>query len=172
MKTESTSIENLIELFFKGKTSNQEERELWLYFSGENIPEHLKQYREFFIYYSHDFMTELGTTKQLLMKNTKKRGGARAMMITASAVAAILVFVIIIPLVRSSGDCFDSYEGSYMIANGERIYDVELIQRQEKEIREMASLREKEYREIYAQSESRENELRDIMMIKDNKSNQ
>lgn len=171
MKTESTSIENLIEQFFKGKTSNQEERELWLYFSGENIPEHLKQYQEFFMYYSHDFMTELGASKQLLMKNTQKRGGARAMMITASAVAAILVFAII-PLFRSSGDRFDPYEGSYMIANGERIYDIELIQRQEKEIREMASLREKEYREIYAQSESRENELRDIMMIKDNKSNQ
>lgn len=167
MKTENTYIEHLIEKFFEGKTSNGEEKELWLYFSSENIPDHLKRHREFFLYYGNGFMIELGEIKRLSMKeDTQKKRRTKIMTtIAVSTVAAILIFAIVSPFAIPFGKRFDPYEGSYMVVNGERIYDIDLIKQQEKEIREMTATRQKEYQEIYTQSESRKNELRNIMMV-------
>lgn len=172
MKTEITHIEELIEKFFEGKTSNREEKKLWSYFSGEDIPDHLKQHKSFFLYYGNGFMTEVEGIKQSSMENPLKRGRVKVMTIAVSTVAAVLILAVISPVFyKPSGDRFDPYEGSYMLVNGEKIYNLELIKQQAKEIQMMAATREKEYREIYSQSESKRNELQDIMMIKTNKPN-
>lgn len=41
-------IEELIDHYFEGQTSCEEERELRRYFTSENIPEHLQMYRPLF----------------------------------------------------------------------------------------------------------------------------
>jgi hypothetical protein len=166
MKTEDTYIENLIKKFFEGKTSNGEEKELSLYFSGENIPDHLKQHKGFFLYYGNGFMREVEEIKRPLVKNTLKRRWVKIRTIAALTVAAIFVFAIIFPFVKLSGDHFNPYAGSYMLVNGEKIYNLELIKQQEKEIRMMIAARESEYREIYSQSELKKNELKNIMRLK------
>lgn len=156
MKNEHRHMENLIGKFFEGKTSNDEEKELWLYFSGDNIPDHLQEYREFFSYYRQDFMTEIGNIKPVLIQDKRKTKRARiGRIITVAAVAAILVFAVIFTFTKSSVNGFEPYEGSYMVINGEKIYDIELIKQQEKEIYEMVAAREKEYRDLYTRSEKR-----------------
>lgn len=42
-------IEELIERYFEGQTSCEEERELRCFFNRENVPEHLQVYRPLFI---------------------------------------------------------------------------------------------------------------------------
>lgn len=147
-------MEYLIGKFFEGKTSNDEEKELWLYFSGDNIPDHLEQYREFFLYYNDGLTKELGKRNPVLIRHNRKTERARIRrIITVAAVAAILVFAVIFTFTKSSVDGFEPYEGSYMVINGEKIYDIELIKQQEKEIYEMVAAREKEYRDLYTRSE-------------------
>ncbi len=165
MKTEKYT-EDLIKKFFEGKTSNEEENELWLYFSGKHIPDHLKQHKKFFSYYSNDFMKEVEEVKLPLIKNTLNKDQRRIRAIAILAVAAILIFAIIFPFIKSSGDRFDPYENSYMLVNGKKIYDIELIKQQEKDIREMSAKREKEYQKIYVESSLKKNELQNIMMLK------
>lgn len=165
MKFEHTYIEGLIEKFFEGKTSNKEEKVLWSYFSGEHIPDHLMQHKAFFLYYSHGFMTEVTGVKQSLTKHRMKGGRIRMMVMGISAVVAVLIFALVFFFFESPGERFDSYNGSYMLVDGEKVYDIELIRQQEGEIREMSASRDKEYQEIYVQSVSRKNELRNIMMV-------
>ncbi len=154
MKNEHHYMEYLIGKFFEGKTSNDEEKELWLYFSGNNIPDHLEQYREFFLYYNDGLTKELGKRNPVLIRHNRKTERARIRrIITVAAVAAILVFAVIFTFTKSSVDGFEPYEGSYMVINGEKIYDIELIKQQEKEIYEMVAAREKEYRDLYTRSE-------------------
>lgn len=154
MKNEHHYMEYLIGKFFEGKTSNDEEKELWLYFSGDNIPDHLEQYREFFLYYNDGLTKELGKRNPVLLRHNRKTERARIRrIITVAAVAAILVFAVIFTFTKSSVDGFEPYEGSYMVINGEKIYDIELIKQQEKEIYEMVAAREKEYRDLYTRSE-------------------
>ena len=45
---EYTYIENLLERFFEGETSNAEERELYAFFARPDLPEHLKSYKPLF----------------------------------------------------------------------------------------------------------------------------
>lgn len=154
MKNEHHYMEYLIGKFFEGKTSNDEEKELWLYFSGNNIPDHLEQYREFFLYYNDGLTKELGKRNPVLIRHNRKTERARIRrIITVAAVAAILVFAVIFTFTKSSVYGFEPYEGSYMVINGEKIYDIELIKQQEKEIYEMVAAREKEYRDLYTRSE-------------------
>ena len=49
MKTEEyKSIEDLLDRFFEGRTSNEEERVLYEFFARPDIPAHLERYREVF----------------------------------------------------------------------------------------------------------------------------
>ena len=52
MKTEEyKSIEDLLDRFFEGQTSNEEERVLYEFFARPDIPAHLERYREVFGYF-------------------------------------------------------------------------------------------------------------------------
>ena len=52
-------IEELMDRFFEGATSSQEERELFLFFSGDVIPQELAPYKPLFAYFKTDLQKEL-----------------------------------------------------------------------------------------------------------------
>ena len=52
------NIKNLLEKYFEGETSLQEEKELKNYFSSENIAPELLQYKSMFGYFSEEKTTE------------------------------------------------------------------------------------------------------------------
>ena len=163
MKNDLKYIESLAHKFFEGKTSNMEEKELWQYFSGEDITCELEEYKDLFRYFGSKFIEELKseTTTCAVHVHQKKRQMKIAWIILSS-VAAALILLMILPRFNR----FDPYEGSYMITNGNKFYNTELIKEQEREIRRMAAEKEKEYRQIYEQSEIKTNEIRDILMVK------
>jgi hypothetical protein len=47
-------IDRLIQKYEKGETSLEEEKEIRIFFSGENIPSHLTEYKAIFEYYSEE----------------------------------------------------------------------------------------------------------------------
>lgn len=163
MKENKIYIESLVHKFFEGKTSNKEEKELWQYFSGEDIPCELEEYKDLFRYFGGEFIEELKEEKKPSQGITgRKKLRIKIGFIAFTTVAAVLLFLIIIPQINK----FDPYEGSYMVIDGKKNYDTGLIKQQETEIRKMAAEREREYRQIYEQSEIKTNEIRDILMVK------
>ena len=56
MKTEEyKSIEDLLDRFFEGQTSNEEERVLYKFFARPDIPAHLERYRERWCFFHQNY---------------------------------------------------------------------------------------------------------------------
>ena len=59
---ENKHIEKLLKRFFEGQTSNDEEQRLYEFFAGNDIPEHLIQYKPVFAYFNEGIKEELNET--------------------------------------------------------------------------------------------------------------
>ena len=51
-------IEKLLKRFFEGQTSNDEEQRLYDFFAGDDVPEHLIQYKPVFVYFDEGIKEE------------------------------------------------------------------------------------------------------------------
>ena len=84
MKTEEyKSIEDLLDRFFEGRTSNEEERVLYEFFARPDIPAHLERYREVFGYFESGIALDFSETPELRLpakesSNKRKIGWAIA----------------------------------------------------------------------------------------------
>ncbi len=85
---ELAKIENLLEKYFEAETSIQEEAILQEYFAKDEVPEHLKQYKEIFNFFSNSLL-ETSSRTIALKKETK-----RTISIKWLSIAAMLVFFI------------------------------------------------------------------------------
>jgi hypothetical protein len=111
-------IQQLIERFLEGETSNAEEQTLYDYFSGENVAENLESYREMFQWYAAG-MPE------------KKTNPAKRSYIRWFAIAASLLLLVGIGFgvqqYQKQQEQYAIYEGSYIIRDGKKITDIKLI---------------------------------------------
>ena len=111
-------IQQLIERFLEGETSNAEEQTLYDYFSGENVAENLESYREMFQWYAAG-MPE------------KKENPAKRSYIRWFAIAASLLLLVGIGFgvqqYQKQQEQYAIYEGSYIIRDGKKITDIKLI---------------------------------------------
>ena len=55
---ESVRIEQLLDRYFEAETTLEEEKFLQDYFNGANIPAHLEQYKDMFVYFSESSSEE------------------------------------------------------------------------------------------------------------------
>ncbi len=85
---ELAKIENLLEKYFEAETSIQEEAILQEYFAKDEVPEHLKQYKEIFNFFSNSLL-ETSSRTIALKKETK-----RTISIKWLSIAAMLVFFV------------------------------------------------------------------------------
>lgn len=124
-------IEELIEKFFEGLTSIQEEKELYKYFSEEReLPENLKQYKTLFQYFETELEDELLQTFELkndVMADTLEQSKPNTLLnkkwiFVVSAVAASLLLLFVVKSFDNAVD-FNIYEGSYVKRDGVVIYD-------------------------------------------------
>lgn len=111
-----TEIEELIDDFFEGKTSNREEELLYDYFAQGRYPEHLAKYAPIFI----GIKNELHPANKPILK----RGLLRYWPVGAIA-ACLVVAAINLPLFRKAEP--NPFEGSYMIVNNQKITDMEIL---------------------------------------------
>ena len=97
-------IQNLMDRFFEGETSNAEEKELYLFFTQKDLP---KQFDE--------------ATKTEVSEKKRKVVSFQKIAWTALAVAASLLLVFVIgSRIQKENNNFNPYEGSYMVKNGVR----------------------------------------------------
>jgi len=114
-------IEEQIDRFFEGETSQEEEKELYAFFAGEEIPEHLQPYQSLFRYFENEIATEIQQETTTL----PRRRNLRPLWI--SIAASLLLAALTSLFFFEKADTFDEFEGSYIIRNGERITDLNVI---------------------------------------------
>lgn len=153
-------IENLIQKFYDGKTSNAEEKELFAYFQQENIPPELEEHKEIFLYMGNGFIEEIRQLPPSTIGTERKK--YMPVLKWALSVAAVILLVFTIKSFLNQPD-MTGYEGSYMIKNGKKIYDPELIKQEERWIWEMSAAKEKEIQEIYEESDRKREEQYEIL---------
>ena len=87
---EIDKIEELVEKYLEGNTSLQEEKELKTYFSSDDVPVHLKQYKEVFGFYGE---AKKETSKEIILSkkpNNKKWIGIAASIVLVTMIATYL----------------------------------------------------------------------------------
>lgn len=125
-KCEDTEV--LIERFFEGQTSNAEEQYLYDFFAGADIPAHLLPYKPVFAYFDAGLQAECeGQTAPVHRISDKKKSAYTKWMLLGTAAAAVLLAFLLLNLFSIGEKSFDPYEGSFIIRNGVRITDPEVI---------------------------------------------
>jgi hypothetical protein len=123
MEKEYKHIEELLERFFEGETSNGEERILYQYFTQEDVPEHLRRYKRVFAYFETGIAGEIEQPAPVVALPQRKS----RRVIWAGIAASFLILLASSLFFIQKNASFDPYEGSYIIRNGERITDINRI---------------------------------------------
>ena len=128
MEKKIKDIETLLARFFEGETTNEEERQLYLFFRQEELPGELAKYRQVFKYFETGLAEELGCPhgqETGSSNDAQARSRVRKFWLVWGSVAAsfLLILSTSIYLLTMQGP----YEGSYIIRNGVRITDLDLI---------------------------------------------
>ena len=126
MKQDYKRIEELIERFFEGQTSNEEERELYNFFSSDNVPKHLLPYRQVFAYFESGINEEEPNHQEIERKNMQSTRNGKIRM-WASIAASLLIFISLGIYHFTREKEFNPYEGSYIIRNGIKITDPKIV---------------------------------------------
>jgi hypothetical protein len=128
---EQEKIEDMLNRFFEGQTSGEEEQTLYRFFRQDGLPAHLARYKPVFRYFETGLAEELPAASVAPPRILPPR---RAVLtVLAAAILAGCIFCL--PCRKT--EPFDPYEGSYIIRNGVRITDPELIRPElEKSFRE------------------------------------
>jgi len=151
MKQDCHRIEELIERFFEGKSSNGEEQELYAFFSGENIPEHLLPYRPVFGYFESGIKEEK-LNHQTIIPKTKRLFLKKNIRIWAGIAASLLILILFGIEHFSREKEYIMYEGSYIVRNGIKITDPKIVIPEIKKTLYLAQQQEKEFDLMFQQS--------------------
>jgi len=147
MKQDYQRIEKLIERFFEGQTSNEEEQELYAFFSSEKVPEHLLPYSPVFVYFETGIKEEESNLQ--IVHRTTQTSLKKKIRIWASVAASLLVLLSfgIHHFVQKKE--YDLYEGSYIIRNGVKITDPKIVVPEIKKTLYCVQQREKEIQQLH-----------------------
>jgi hypothetical protein len=125
IKEKNERIEELLNRFFLFYTSNEEEQQLYLFFRQEEIPEELVGYRPVFRYFESGLAEEPESEVQHPAVRPLHASNRRKLWIMWGSIAAS--FLIILSSALFFFGNTDPYEGSYIVRNGVRITDLNLI---------------------------------------------
>ncbi len=115
---EYTYIENLLERFFEGETSNAEERELYAFFARPDLPEYLKSYRPVFEYFETGIADEVKEDTPVSKPSLKVPFMKKWLWIGIAVAASLLLFLLLNKGDGGREEDFNPYAGSYIIRNG------------------------------------------------------
>jgi hypothetical protein len=149
-------IHLLIDRFFEGETSNEEEKTLYACFNRKDIPPALEKYKSVFQHFEK--LSSSGDTleEQRFPSCGRDRGWFHFMPKPSrnfriiSTIAASFAVIIGLGIYKNLNDRnFDPYKGSYIIRNGVKITDPKTIRPEiERSLYRMAMQNELEKREI------------------------
>lgn len=122
-------IDNLLNKYFEGETSLEEERMLSAYFNQENLPEHLKELKSIFTYIEDErialeALKEITDASASSIRTTKRKLTlSRTFFISIVAAASIIALFFLF----SPGNSNSNASESYAWINGKRISNKEEI---------------------------------------------
>ncbi|MDR1369752.1 MAG: hypothetical protein LBJ72_06460 [Dysgonamonadaceae bacterium] len=125
--TDYKHIEELLERFFDGRTSNEEEQKLYSFFSGNDIPERLKSYIPLFQFFETEMKREFNNIQNKIPGTKKLTGIKKQLSLWIGIAASFLLLVTVFNKIIKNDNAFDPYEGSYIIHNGKIITDPDVI---------------------------------------------
>lgn len=125
MTNKVEKIEDKIDRFFEGQTSNEDEQTLYRFFAQENIPEHLRRYKSVFSYFESGLADESTTAPQPAVRNTSQLFLRRRIVWTGVAAAALIGVALCVSYWKAAD--FDPYEGSYIVRDGVRMTNIKRI---------------------------------------------
>jgi len=117
---EEKIIHDLIDRFFEGRTTNEEEQRLYEYFSKNEVPDSLESYRQLFDFFGKQKIEN--EQLQVVRKSSEKH---RFYYGIAASIAALLCIGVFFQKLPAKTD--NPYEGSYIIRNGKKITDPQVI---------------------------------------------
>lgn len=122
MKLTPKNIEEYIDRFLEGETTNEEEHAIYCFFREEKIPVHLQEYAPMFAWYEGGMKEDSITPKKRFLLSVKTWS-------IAAMIAIVLGFGSLMLLEEEDNllNEWECYEGSYMEVNGKRITDVKQI---------------------------------------------
>lgn len=154
---DNIQIEQLLERFFNGETTHEEEQVLYTFFRQETVPEALEPYKAVFRYFEQGIREEAAEAKPRPVK--KKTIRRLAWISSAFAAAVLLAFVLLHTFLSTDKDDFNPYEGSYMRKDGVRICNTRQLMQEEKLIEALMMQKQKEIERIDDTFEAKETEV-------------
>lgn len=145
MKEEYLQMKILLERFFEGQTTNEEEQTLYRFFDRDDVPQELLQYKPVMKYFESglndemrinelpkltDDTNELPESATMVLRHpaSKVQSSNRKRWIVWCGVAASFLLVLFSSIyLLTANDYLDPYAGSYIIRNGVRITDLDQI---------------------------------------------
>jgi len=146
MREEVTRINHLLERFYDGLTSNEEEKDLYNFFRQDDIPAELICHKPAMQYFETGLADELFADEDAERQKTKKsettempkpsetktfvswqQHTRKKWLYWSTVAASVLILLFSSIYYLATNESFDSYEGSYIIRNGIRITDLKLI---------------------------------------------
>lgn len=137
MELNKSNIEDLINRFLEGETTNAEEQAIYRFFSTGDVPSHLKEYAPMFAWYEGGMQGEPQPvlSAEEAAKSGKKRlrlqipvavwsAGIAAMMVVALGLGLMFYSENSEPIHAEDWSC---YEGSYIEVGGKRLTDIKQI---------------------------------------------
>ena len=139
MNPDYSWIEERMQRFFEGESSNEEERELYALFSSESLPEHLLPYRPIFAYFETGIKDE---PKHQKIVHKSKPLNKR---IWVGIAASLLLFTPLLIYHYTRQNDLALFEGSYLIINGVKITDPRIVVPEAKKSLYLAQQLEEEF---------------------------
>lgn len=167
-------IDELLERFFDGETSNAEEQQLYSFFARLDVPDRLKQYKPVFGYFETGLAREITGTTSSETSRKVSLSVKKGRWILGACAAVLLLLLLVNTLVNRHPDSFDPYEGSYIVRNGVRITDSETIkpalelsirkmERKEKEMAQLTQCVDRKERKQYEQEQQLRSKYQSIL---------
>lgn len=122
------NIDELLERYFEGETSAEEEHRLRAFFASDEVPEYLTAYRPLFAYFDEE-IEQMKVAKNALpvgaLKNKPIRSKKAVLYILSGAAACILALLSLSRLLYPADPCFCS--GNYVVINGRCYTDIHKV---------------------------------------------
>jgi hypothetical protein len=156
---EYNDISSLLERFFEGSTTTAEEQTLYLFFSQkEDIPEEWESYRDLFAYFAKGIAGECFPEEKTFLPRRRHR-----LRWTAIAVASTVALLLVGRLYFHPQTPFRPYEGSYVIHNGIRITDIDLIRPELEDALQRVMAEQAKAERMFASADEARREARQII---------
>jgi len=169
MKEKEEYIETLLERFFEGQTSNEEEQQLYLFFRQRDIPEEFLRYQPVVKYFESGLAEESDCLKPNSIGSFHVPNRTKQRFLWSSIAASFLICLGATFFLLNKADTFDPLEGSYIIRNGVRINDLELIRPELEATLQDILHQQEEWEQMYARFAEMESlDIRILIQIAEN----